>query len=336
MERAAGIVERVPIQVPTPERGAGSDGPRDSVALDVVGNEHAQRHPFPHRPDPGTVQHYIDIEQHGCPGHRTNSTGAAVRRDHSPPHLPRRRHSLDFTMDECQVVDLEEETSWPARLRDLAHDLAACEPDEFPRDEEIGGQVRGALEGYRVRAFHCTRLLDEEIEAIRTSGMRTLTRDLALGRLYTAATRGALAADEVETMKEGYDKAVGGWVEREGLLGFCLVATVLRACPHYFWRLLTFWGGEALYRAVEDDPLGEKLKTIGRPAIIVAHLDPLDFADWPDLTGIALACARQVRGDVDVDAGATVSIPVPSDAIENLVVSPSPRFSQLVPWMETK
>jgi hypothetical protein len=61
---------------------------------------------------------------------------------------------------------------------------------------------------------------------------------------------------------------MAGDENRSGLLWLILTRSTLRHWSGVY-RLLTYWGGEALYAPHEDDPLGGGiLAGMGRPAII--------------------------------------------------------------------
>jgi hypothetical protein len=84
----------------------------------------------------------------------------------------------------CAVIDVDEPESWPAPLLELVEGWREAMPDcEYVEDlmfpAETEAQLLLQLEGHRLRAYHCTRLLPHESEQIRIDGLRPFTTRLS-------------------------------------------------------------------------------------------------------------------------------------------------------------
>jgi hypothetical protein len=127
--------------------------------------------------------------------------------------------SRDFRRRRCVgVIDFQLIRTWPPGvLRLLTTNLgelrsyerrqaridALCERDVFarldpPQNEfrlrrgQIVEEVDRALAGERVLGFHCTRLLPNEMDEIRTGGLLPLTVSLVVHRIRRACSMGML------------------------------------------------------------------------------------------------------------------------------------------------
>lgn len=65
-------------------------------------------------------------------------------------------------------------------------------------------EFRALLVGRGLRAFHCTRLLDYEIENVREHGLRLLTEDLVRGRIQEAARRDDIPSKLADELLRGH------------------------------------------------------------------------------------------------------------------------------------
>ncbi len=149
-----------------------------------------------------------------------------------------------------------------ARLAETRRSLAENE-DAF----------RSQTAGWLLRTHHCTRLLDHEVAAIRDVGLRLLSEDLVSKRLEDAVARGYMTSEEGRAIAAANVFAKGQQQYREGQICLILSRHPLRTEPDAVWRLLTTWGGEAIYFGHVNTPLEDTLRALGRPTVIVADVD---------------------------------------------------------------
>jgi len=192
---------------------------------------------------------------------------------------------------------LDDETTWPPALLEILTDglptLRAffdetrridrlAEADVLLRwdrphnpnqgtKEEIYDAAARALAGHSVVGWHCTRLCDDEVEAIMRDGMYPLSEVTFNARLE----RRIDAGDIPSSIAHRFRKEHQAGDENRQMLWFIFSRDSLR------WeagvgRLFTSWGGEALYNSHEHDgDTGPVLRSIGRPCIVEAEL-PLE------------------------------------------------------------
>jgi hypothetical protein len=132
-----------------------------------------------------------------------------------------------------------------------------------------------SLRKHRIVAYHCTRLLPEEIAEITSVGLRVLSRSLAQGRVKQAVAAGHLSRDDAdrltasETMARNLDDRSG---KRTGMICFCPNRSSL-ADASGVYRLFRSWGGEVVYCGLEDDvDMGPLLGALGMPCIVKCAL----------------------------------------------------------------
>src|SRR3954470_17110557 len=94
------------------------------------------------------------------------------------------------------VVDVDDAATWPAVLCERVDEWVERKRCKTKRTCDLhiheDEALVGMLDGYLVRAFHCTRLLDHERVMIREQGLRALSPDLVLERIHRAHGVGAL------------------------------------------------------------------------------------------------------------------------------------------------
>jgi hypothetical protein len=174
------------------------------------------------------------------------------------------------------AVDLDDRRSWPAAIQDFARHWAA----------ELHGSTRSAsdlnippaagdafmqlIEGWPIRAYHCTRLRDDEAAAILQQGLTPLSGQLITSRIRDAAEdlapadRAALLADNAV--------ARGDMTRRLGQVCAMVGRTAFDTNPGDVDRLLRLWGGEAIYRYHDRGPLARQLQALGTPSIVVVSI----------------------------------------------------------------
>lgn len=113
---------------------------------------------------------------------------------------------------------------------------------------------------------HCTRLFDVDIERIAKMGMLPLTPEMTKLRLDEMQDRGYLSADHASVLES---ESLSNKSERRDSTSWILGQAPLREEENVS-RLLSHWGGEAMYQAHEDAPLGAVLRGMGTAAIVEA------------------------------------------------------------------
>ncbi|WP_132190136.1 MULTISPECIES: hypothetical protein [Kribbella] len=178
------------------------------------------------------------------------------------------------------IVDLDDQESWPAGVADLAHGEARrlAGTTEHYTDLRVvqDHDLLADLSGHKLRAFHSTRLLDVEVSAIRETGLVALSEDLITTRLGYAVAAGALSPEAAEVIASEHllNDLDGRGAYRVGQVCFVSGKSVFVDDVDGLSPLLGHWGGEAIYFAYhEKDPRALRLRRIGQPAVVVAHLD---------------------------------------------------------------
>jgi hypothetical protein len=139
-----------------------------------------------------------------------------------------------------------------------------------------------------IRAWHCTRLVDDEVRNIQETGIYPGTLDTLRQRLEAQAQAGLLTAADVEAL---YAASLCHHREQQpGRLGkFWLTSDPVRIDDGGVELLLENWGGEATYFWLEDDRLKKLVAGMGRPRI-------LEVAVPVDKTKQWLSAGRAVVG----------------------------------------
>jgi hypothetical protein len=196
------------------------------------------------------------------------------------------------------AIDAELEPSWPPRLRDAlanrANGIAAyhakrAEIDRAAVDDvtlrinrpenphqnawdEALDIARTATAGRALLGFHATRLTPAEQAAIRTSGLRVLSKKRLYERIDEIEATGLLAAAHASQLRSRHQASDDN---RSGMLWFSFTRAPL-SDEASVARLFRSWGGEALYNGHEtDQTLGPALMAIGAPCIITSAV-PID------------------------------------------------------------
>ncbi len=230
------------------------------------------------------------------------------------------------------VIDVSSQQTCPEDVRKVVNRAAKrlrgstrCCPDLVLTEEEDA--FRHMLGARLIRAFHCTRLLDHEVEAIRHDGLRPLTRELITDRVEAAYRSGALSQTEHDHLLEKHVFAVGNPMGREDQV--CLVLPERMLDGDGVLPLLETWGGEAIYWSHSGTEFKRtRLQSIGRPSVVVASLDfsvPGEHFVCADL----LHCfVGKVLNLSDVGADVFFKAPVPAKYIEAIWQPGDPRYDR--------
>jgi len=185
------------------------------------------------------------------------------------------------------AVDLDGIATWPPAVRDFAEhwataldgttrvacDLALSETAQDSFATLIGDRL--------IRAYHSTRLLEEEATAIRSQGLIPLTEELVTSRVQAAYASGHLTAAERDVFLSDSIFASGNAAGRRGQVCAVVGRTVFDEDPEAVDLLLRMWGGEAIYWAHERTALAGRLRALGKPSIVVINLHLTGHSQHP-------------------------------------------------------
>jgi hypothetical protein len=176
------------------------------------------------------------------------------------------------------VIDIDRAVTWP---EDVRREVEGCanrlrgatrftsDLPILPDDEDA---FRARLDGRPLRTYHATRLLDHERDAITREGLLPLTAELVERRIDLANRVKAITADQRRTLSATNVFALGCEEYRENQVCLTLGEGSLDEIGGV-WRLLSTWGGEAIYWANERSELGDRLKPLGSPTVVAAAVD---------------------------------------------------------------
>ncbi|WFU42221.1 hypothetical protein QA640_07025 [Bradyrhizobium sp. CB82] len=118
-----------------------------------------------------------------------------------------------------------------------------------------------------IRAWHYTRLVDNEVRNIQETGIYPGTLDTLRRRLEAQAQAGLLSAADVEALHAA--SPCHHPEQQPGRLGkFWLTSDPVRIDDGGVKPLLENWGGEATYFWLEDERLERLVAGMGRPRIL--------------------------------------------------------------------
>lgn len=178
------------------------------------------------------------------------------------------------------VVDLCRPRTWPSHvtravrgsLSNVELDGDVAYYDELDLPVESRAEILGALQGLRIVCYHATRLMQHEVEDIRSGGLRPLSPELVQQRLQEAVRRGALSTEVAEeliapTLVNAADAS------REGSVWFTASRDDIQQTPN-LWRMYRYWGGEVMrHHLREGDRLHALLGQVGQAAVVLAAIE---------------------------------------------------------------
>lgn len=236
------------------------------------------------------------------------------------------------------VVDVDDPATWPPPFAELIRQLADdAQIDDIELSDDLDlydeeDQARRLLRGYLVRARHCTRLLEYEDDAIRTRGLRPLTVDLVNERLDAAHERGLFTPEEHALIRERncLTPQTSRWGKRADQVCFTLSDAAMLHNADAGERLLTFWGGEAIYWLYcESHPeIGRKLRAMGRPTIVTALLDLSDPQRDFIFKSLVHTFVGKALGNEKADADVHYHQAVPPQHIESVAHPGDPEYDR--------
>lgn len=230
-------------------------------------------------------------------------------------------------MSSPTVVDIDDVETWPSHLREVVEEVSAdlADSSEYFADLDVPLEqehsFRDLTHGYVFRAYHATRLLHHEIEAIGATGLAPLTQKLIDQRLMDAVRLQELPSDIAATLNR--DNALRG--PPLGLRSDQVCLFLSRAGIRYdvreLWNFMRIWGGEGINFTNAGSQHVDALR-IGKPAIVVALVDLSDrevSQCHPELLHVMVG-KRLGFDQPDSSFGAAIHYmgPIPAERIEDI------------------
>lgn len=218
-----------------------------------------------------------------------------------------------------KYIDLDDPATWPEPVRVLCFGLAdAARRSRLgidvldTHDPDAEANLRLLLQGYRVRAYHGTRLLDHERDDVRTNGLCVLTPEFVDERIENAHRHGCI--DDAERKLLLASSVFRSRQPEPSRAGFVFLFTAHAELEnpwrHGLHHMLEEWGGEAILMSAESRDLPPHLVTLGKPTVVVAAVEfgaPDRLTDYLHYGfvrtlleagdgGVTVTCTSDVRG----------------------------------------
>ncbi|MFE2283344.1 hypothetical protein ACFXDJ_04125 [Streptomyces sp. NPDC059443] len=185
----------------------------------------------------------------------------------------------------AEIIEIDRPGDWPDELTDYveaAVDIAGGATtyaellDDGGELGDLDTGLRELLVGRLLRTFHATRLLDYEVADVERSGLRRLTQELVQARQDRALASSVITAEEHQALRESSVFKTDPYVKyRVGKV--CVVGNQRPLHDRRIGDQFSFWGGEAQYSSgLWSDSSSDRVKKLGRPALVVALLDASD------------------------------------------------------------
>jgi hypothetical protein len=217
-------------------------------------------------------------------------------------------------------IDVDDPETWPEvidwvtpvaeRLRgstEYTGDLAV----PIEREDEFR-----ELLGRPLLAYHCTRLLDQEVEAIRRDGLRMLNKEFVEERIGSAQQSGALDERVADRLRAGNVYALEAHEGRDGQVCLVLGHAIFDKPSNGAIPLMAAWGGEAVNGGPQDaltDPV------LSRPSIVVAAIDlSVSWRVSPTFPSLDKMFVATLLGLEDCMADVFFRAPVPGSMIVDI------------------
>ncbi|WP_331731594.1 hypothetical protein [Kitasatospora sp. NBC_01300] len=183
------------------------------------------------------------------------------------------------------IVDLDDTTTWPPDLADLIGELAVSAPEGLDSAGDLHNvlgehasfdeQVRTMLAGRLLRTYHVTRLLDYEVEDVRTLGLLALTETSLKSRVALAVEKGFLLESDLPALEQStafqHERPS---VARSRLGEVSLASSRQPLAQPWPLKLLSKWGGEVRqFGPVSTNAEFDRIRRLGRPTLVVAGID---------------------------------------------------------------
>jgi hypothetical protein len=235
------------------------------------------------------------------------------------------------------IVDLDNPKKWPSELVDYLaryHDLfidwetGPVNTQPWQYDKFIFG-LQNVLKPYSLVGWHCTRLTNDEIQAIESFGLQMPDKTMLFRRIDDRIREGTLSG-ELGQMLKARNQADEEY--RKGRLYFCFFPPRIEG-ESGVARFFRHWGGDALYNSHEDDPVtGIAISSIGYPCIVEAEV-PIKLFRPSSFLGDKLArryaISRGYQTNEPIDHEDAIVYPLHAEKIRRIIRFPSPDFVNL-------
>jgi hypothetical protein len=169
-------------------------------------------------------------------------------------------------------IDIDELETWPSAIAEAATGLQGSLPWDVS-DVEREVWFRKLLDGHRIRAYHCTRLLPHEVDRVSREGLQPLSEALLQRRLDEALTSSALTEEQAVALRTATVFHDGRQRGRAGQVNCFLGQWALRRGGHGLNNLLGMWGGEGITMSHGAQPHLLLLRSLGAPCIVSVDLE---------------------------------------------------------------
>jgi hypothetical protein len=194
------------------------------------------------------------------------------------------------------LVDVDDLRTWPDPLRAfMDRFVAEVDVKRAGTGIEEEAPMVDALRGHELLAFHCTRLMANEVADIRRFGLRLLDEDLVRSRIAAADARGELSRAARAYAETRNVFATGNSAHRVGQVRCVLGRSVFDHDAGGVEPFLETWGGEAIRGGPADPPF--ELAGLGRPAIVVVKVSPASANGWHSFPSLPTTFAATMRDD---------------------------------------
>ncbi|MCZ2821310.1 hypothetical protein O2V63_13275 [Modestobacter sp. VKM Ac-2977] len=148
------------------------------------------------------------------------------------------------------MIDPDNKATWPAELHEqVARWSAALDDEEHWQDatvpDAVSRTLESALAGWSVVTYHCTRLLDHEVDGIWAEGLQPFSRHLFDQKIRAARAAGAITAPESDALFWGHMYGCGDLPRRgarEGQVWLVAGGRDFDRDSEAFEELLLHWG----------------------------------------------------------------------------------------------
>ena len=262
-------------------------------------------------------------------------------------------------IDRMDAIALDDEGTWPPSLVDeleISFDVLRKYEEERSRidslcaenvslrrrpptneheaaHERILARVSALIGDLCLVGYHCTRLHVDEIEGIRRAGLVPLGEELVKQKIARRVAVGDFSRDVAnQLLTTTLANVAGAWGARKEMIWFVFTRELLRD-ESGIWRLISFWGGEALYIAHEENTtIGPILTGIGTACIVEAAV-PVRSINSGRPAAERVVCSFLDRRGVETEHGPQMEgyakVPVGGELIRGVVTRSEAAFEEL-------
>jgi hypothetical protein len=220
-----------------------------------------------------------------------------------------------------RIADIDAPGTWPAAALERVRQWAAQWQGRTRYTPDIGipleldPSFRQLFDGYKLRAFHFTRLLDHERALVFAQGLRPLTLDLVTDRINAAQNIGVITETEADELRDASVFSTGEEQHRAGQVCLVLSRNVYQSCPDDCTPLMRQWGGEAIHNSSRTSMVSVHLLTLGKPCIVEAAIDICVQGEHRIFPAMHKAFVGRFLNFEDAGADVFYRAPVPPECI---------------------